>query len=96
MNPFEPYYVIINELDHLAFTIFNAYCFVLLVKPFMAARERLWRVGAAYVAVLCGLWWMPWYISPMLAYGIGAAVSISFAIVWKTNSLIMFIAMLVF
>ena len=51
MNPFEPYYVIINELDHLAFTIFNAYCFVLLVKPFMAARERLWRVGAAYVAV---------------------------------------------
>ena len=31
-----------------------------------------------------------------LAYGIGAAVSISFAIVWKTNSLIMFIAMLVF
>ena len=31
-----------------------------------------------------------------LAYGIGAAVSISFAIVWKTNSLIMFIAMFVF
>ena len=31
-----------------------------------------------------------------LIYGIGAAVSISFAIVWKTNSLIMFIAMCVF
>lgn len=76
MNPFEPYYVIINELDHLAFTIFNAYCFVLLVKPFMAARERLWRVGAAYVAVICGLWWMPWYISPMLAYGIGTLAAL--------------------
>ena len=31
-----------------------------------------------------------------LAYGIGAAASISFAIIWKTNSLIMFIAMCVF
>lgn len=31
-----------------------------------------------------------------LVYGIGAALSIGFAVVWKTNSLIMFLAMLVF
>lgn len=127
MNPFEPYYEIISNIYLVCITLFNAYCYVLWVRPSMpepechkslfrgsgqepgdrklffrragqkpghhkllyrdAGREQeycgggirdrigrcgtLWKVGAAYAVVMIILQLMPFYISNVLAYGLG-------------------------
>lgn len=72
MDPLEPYYVIVSHGYRMILTVFNAYCYVLWVKPAMAVQRRLWWIGAVYVTVMSILRWMPWYIPNILAYGLGA------------------------
>lgn len=71
MDPLEPYYEFVSQIYRMAVTVFNAYCFVLWVKPSLKARDKLWRIGAVYVAVMAVLRWMPYYINPLSAYGLG-------------------------
>ena len=72
MDPLEPYYVIVSHSYRMALTMFDAYCYVLWVKPAMTVQKRLWWIGAVYVTVMSILGWMPWYIPNILAYGLGA------------------------
>lgn len=71
MDPYEPYYEIANTVYRMAVISFNAYCYVLWVKPSLAVREKLWRIGAAYAAVMLFLRWMPYEIDSLPAYGLG-------------------------
>lgn len=99
MDPLEPYYELIVNIYIVCFTLFNAYCYVLWVKPAMpeqeyrkqqfrgegqkrgfrggAIRDRigrcgtLWKIGAAYTVAMLILHFMPFYISNVLAYGLG-------------------------
>lgn len=71
MDPLESYYEVVSQMYRMARTVFDAYCYVLWVKPSLTARKKLWRIGAVYVAVIMILGWMPYYINKALAYGLG-------------------------
>lgn len=71
MDPYEPYYEIVSTVYRTAVILFNAYCYVLWVKPSLPVRERLWRIGAVYAAVMLFLGWMPYEIDSLPAYGFG-------------------------
>lgn len=71
MNPLEPCYEIASRIYRMAVTVLNASCCVFWVKPAMAGRKKLWRIGAAYVTVILILAWVPCYIPSILVYGLG-------------------------
>ena len=60
MDPLESYYEVVSQMYRMARTVFDAYCYVLWVKPSLTARKKLWRIGAVYVAVIMILGWMPY------------------------------------
>ncbi len=71
MDPLESYYAFVCNIYQIVVTMFNAYCYVLWVKPFLIVRKGLWKIGVAYVVVMTILEWMPYYVNPILAYGLG-------------------------
>lgn len=74
MDRTEYYYKIINNIDNICHALIYAYCCVVWTRPFMDQRKKAWITGGAYAAAMLILTFMPWYISPMLAYILEAAV----------------------
>lgn len=73
MDPLEPYYQIVSGICGVAVTLFDAFCYVLWIRPFVRPDtfgRAVWT-GIAYAAVMIFLQQMPFFIPNVLAYGIG-------------------------
>lgn len=78
MNELELYYQIVENIYVFTTIFITAYCYALLVKPFLsdkssgrALKSQAWVVAAVYSSIMLFLHYMPYYISVILAYGIG-------------------------
>lgn len=74
MSDIEQYYQIVTIIYQIGVTLFTAYCFVLWVRPFLAKKAKVWRVGVVYALVSIFFDLLPFSISAMFVY-----VSIAFA-----------------
>ncbi len=66
------YYDILTKIDNITSTLITSYCCVVWTRPFLDHGKKAWMAGGAYAVTMLFLYFMPWYINPMLAYIIGA------------------------
>lgn len=78
MNHFDLYYKIFSVTDTICDNLIDAYCCVIWTKPFLDRSKKAWLTGGVYAAVMLIFDFMPWYISAMSAYILGA-IAIFFA-----------------
>lgn len=78
MNEMEQYYEIADHIYTLTTMLMTAYCFVLLIKPFLSRqssvrlqKSRTLLIAAAYICIMLFLHDMPYLINVILAYCIG-------------------------
>ena len=69
MERIELYYELASVVEDICTTLFNAYCFVIWIRPFMADRRKVRHVGLAYAVGMLLMSWPLFHISAMLAYG---------------------------
>lgn len=74
MEKFEWYYHILSVSDDIFTILTTAYCCVVWTRPFLNHRKKAWFVGGAYAVYMLIFNFMPYYISPMLIYILGAVV----------------------
>lgn len=69
MNPLEPYYQIVSEIYGIIVTLFDAFCYILWIRPFVRGRRAVWA-GIAYAAMMLFLRWIPYYLPAVFVYGL--------------------------
>lgn len=66
------YYAILSWVDNICVILIAAYCCVVWTRPFLDRGKKAWPVGAAYAVTMLVLNLLPFSISPMLCYILGA------------------------
>lgn len=69
----EFYYNILTMIDCICDALIDAYCCVVWTRSFLDHRKKAWLAGGVYAAVMLFFDFIPWKISPMIDYLLGAA-----------------------
>lgn len=80
MERIELYYKLASLVGDICTTLFNAYCLVMWVRPFMVERRKAKYVGWVYAAGMFVMGLPLFYISTMLAYG--SVTAAAFLVMW--------------